>query len=99
MQPPTDLLSEAYHVLDLNDRTAYTQPAPDLYPHQWLWDSCFIAIGLRHRDIERAMAEILSLFRGQWQNGMLPNIIFSDDPKYARDRNLWRSWINPLLLY
>ena len=95
MQPPTDLLSEAYHVLDLNDRTAYTQPAPDLYPHQWLWDSCFIAIGLRHRDIERAMAEILSLFRGQWQNGMLPNIIFSDDPKYARDRNLWRSWINP----
>ncbi len=95
MQPPTNLISEAYSVLDANDRSAYTQPAAELYPHQWLWDSCFIAIGLRHRDPERAQNEILSLLRGQWQNGMMPNIVFSPEEKYARDRNLWRSWINP----
>ncbi len=95
MQPPTNLISEAYSVLDANDRASYTQPAAELYPHQWLWDSCFIAIGLRHRDPERAQNEILSLLRGQWQNGMLPNIIFSPEPHYERDRNLWRSWINP----
>ena len=95
MNPPTDLLSEAFSVLDTNDRSGYTQPAADLYPHQWLWDSCFIAIGLRHRDTLRAQQEILSLLRGQWHNGMLPNIIFSDDPKYATDRDLWRSWVSP----
>ena len=95
MEPPTNLISEAYSVLDANDRSAYTQPAAELYPHQWLWDSCFIAIGLRHRDPERAQNELLSLLRGQWQNGMLPNIIFSTEDRYERDRNLWRSWINP----
>ncbi len=95
MQPPTDLLSEAYQVLEANDNATYTQPAADIYPHQWFWDSCFIAIGLRHKDLERAMMEIMSLLRGQWQNGMLPNMIFSDDPKYATERNIWRSWINP----
>ncbi|MGH7233928.1 MAG: MGH1-like glycoside hydrolase domain-containing protein [Candidatus Saccharimonadales bacterium] len=95
MEPPTNLVAEAYAVLDANDCSAYTQPAANLYPHQWLWDSCFIAIGLRHRDPERAQNELLSLLRGQWQNGMLPNIIFSQDDRYERDRNFWRSWTNP----
>jgi hypothetical protein len=95
MEPPTNLISEAYDILDANDHSSYTQPAANLYPHQWLWDSCFIAIGLRHRDPERAQIELLSLLRGQWQNGMLPNIIFSPDERYERDRNFWRSWINP----
>ncbi|GAC1498666.1 MAG: trehalase family glycosidase [Candidatus Saccharimonadales bacterium] len=90
-----DLLTEAEAVLAMNDRGTYTQPANDLYPHQWLWDSCFIAIGLRHLDNERAKTELLSLLRGQWHNGMLPNIIFRDDPKYRTDRNIWRSWLNP----
>jgi hypothetical protein len=70
-------------------------PAGDLYPHQWLWDSCFIAIGLRHVDIEAAKAEMLSLLRGQWSNGMLPNMIFSDSPQFKNDRNAWKSWLNP----
>lgn len=90
-----DVLTRATAVLKMNDRGTYTQPAFDLYPHQWLWDSCFTAIGLRHLDVERAKTELLSLLRGQWHNGMLPNIIFRDDPKYRTDRNLWRSWLNP----
>ncbi len=95
MHKKSDLLEEAKAVLAMNDRGSYTQPAHGLYPHQWLWDSCFIAIGLRHLDVERAKIEVLSLLRGQWHNGMLPNIIFRDDPKYRADRNVWRSWINP----
>ena len=79
----------------MNDRGNYTQPAHGLYPHQWLWDSCFIAVGLRHLDIERAKMELLSLLRGQWDNGMLPNIIFREDPAYRIDRGVWRSWLNP----
>jgi hypothetical protein len=95
MPKKPDLLEQAKAVLTMNDRGNYTQPAHGLYPHQWLWDSCFIAIGLRHLDVERAKMEVLSLLRGQWHNGMLPNIIFRDDPQYRTDRNLWRSWINP----
>lgn len=95
MQDNKELFEQASAVLDMNDRGSYTQPAHGLYPHQWLWDSCFVAIGLRHLDVERAKMEILSLLRGQWHNGMLPNIIFRDDPQYRTDRNIWRSWLNP----
>ncbi len=95
MQDTPDLLEQATAVLNMNDRGNYTQPAYGLYPHQWLWDSCFTAIGLRHLDVERAKLELLSLLRGQWHNGMLPNIIFRDDPQYRTDRNIWRSWLNP----
>jgi hypothetical protein len=89
------LFEEAQGVLEMNDRGTYTQPGPELYPHQWLWDSCFIAIGWSHVDVERAKTEILSLLRGQWHNGMLPNMIFRDDAQYRTDRNVWRSWVNP----
>jgi hypothetical protein len=93
--PDQKLLEAAKAVLQMNDRGNYTQPAHGLYPHQWFWDSCFIAIGLRHLDVERARMELYSLLRGQWHNGMLPNIIFRDDPEFRTDRNLWRSWLNP----
>jgi len=89
------LIETATAVLKMNDRGQYTQPAHGLYPHQWLWDSCFVAIGMRHLDVERAKMELLSLLRGQWHNGMLPNIIFRDDTQYRTDRNIWRSWVNP----
>ncbi len=89
------ILEQAKAVLAMNDRGTYTVPAHELYPHQWLWDSCFTAIGLQHLDIERAKIEILSLFRGQWANGMVPNMIFADGKKYTRDRNIWQSWLNP----
>jgi len=96
MQESPELLESAEAVLNMNDRGEYTQPAHGLYPHQWLWDSCFIAIGLRWIDSKRAETELESLLRGQWQNGMLPNIIFRDDFAYRTDRNLWRSWLSPL---
>lgn len=89
------LLEQATAVLQQNDRGSYTVPAANLYPHQWLWDSCFIAIGLRWLDVDRAQAELTSLLRGQWSNGMLPNMIFSDAPEYRRDRDMWRSWLSP----
>jgi len=94
-QPKPSLLEQATAVLKANDRGNYTVPAEDLYPHQWLWDSCFISIGLRWLDIDRAQAEVTSLLRGQWANGMMPNMIFSEDPHYNRDRAYWRSWVNP----
>ena len=90
------LFSQAQDILRGNDKNGrYTVPAAGMYPHQWLWDSCFVAIGLRHYNVKRAQAEITSLFRGQWSNGMLPNMVFNDDGLHRRDRNFWRSWVSP----
>ncbi len=89
------LLEGAKAVLEMNDQGSFTIPAEGLYPHQWLWDSCFISIGLRHLNVQRAKQEVLSLLRGQWANGMIPHIIFDKDFRYREDRNLWRSWVNP----
>src|SRR5687767_6352329 len=94
-EPVISLFDAAKNVLHNNDQGGYTGPAEHFYPHQWLWDSCFIAIGLRHIDVERAKTEILSLLRGQWHNGMLPNMIFASGNRYARDRDIWHSNINP----
>src|SRR5947199_2943808 len=95
MLDESGLLATATDVLKRNDRGSYTMPAGDLYPHQWLWDSCFIAIGLRHLDTERAKNELRSLLRGQWSNGMLPHMIFNPgaDDKKARKKEVPR--LNP----
>ena len=95
MQDHPELLDQMTAVLAMNDRGDYTQPAHGLYPHQWLWDSCFSAIGWAHIDVARAERELRSLLRGQWHNGMLPNIIFRPENRYRTDRNAWRSWVNP----
>jgi hypothetical protein len=37
------------------------------YPHQWSWDSGFIAIGNSYYHIEWAIEEIEFLFDAQWK--------------------------------
>lgn len=76
-----NLLSESFvarakSVLALNRQKKFTKPSPKLYPHQWNWDSGFIALGLVQCQPEQAETEILSLLQGQWQDGMLPQIIY-----------------------
>ena len=73
------LRRRAIDVLDANRLSGWTKAAPKLYPHQWSWDSAFVAIGLVHVDAERAMEEMRSLFRAQWQNGMIPHIVFNPE--------------------
>lgn len=92
---PAILLEQAKTVLSNNYRNGHTIPAEGLYPHQWLWDSCFIAIGLAHYDIERAKMEIINLLKGQWANGMVPHMIFDSGLRYRQDRELWRSYTSP----
>lgn len=85
----------ARHVLAINDRGTHIIPAKGIYPHQWFWDSCFIAIGLRHYDIERSKKILLSLKSGQWKNGMIPNIIFHGLDERSRHIRIWDSSRNP----
>lgn len=95
MSDSSSILEQATSILKDNDRGLYTIPAHGLYPHQWLWDSCFVALGWRHLDIERAKMEIMSLLRGQWKNGMVPHMVFTSGKAYQHDHNVWRSWVSP----
>ncbi len=87
----TSLADRALAVLDRNRRGSWTCPAERFYPHQWLWDSCFVAIGLARHDAGRAADELRAVFRGQWANGMLPHMIFTPEVSDAGSRHIWRS--------
>lgn len=91
-----ELYQKCLDVLVENDRGGHTIPAPGLYPHQWLWDSCFIAIGQRHYDITRAQQELRSILRGQWHNGMIPNMILTRDFIGKQSASFWQSDLSAL---
>ena len=74
------LHDRAAAVLHGNDAGGFTRASPHLYPHQWSWDSAFIAIGWAHLDVGRAMAELEGLFSAQWSTGMVPHIVFRAGP-------------------
>ena len=61
------LAARARQVLRQNDVGDWTRAAPNLYPHQWSWDSAFVAIGLAHFNTRRAAKELLALFGHQWR--------------------------------
>lgn len=73
------LSAAAAAVLDGNWLGASTVPSRSLYPHQWSWDSAFIALGLRHLSPRRAQQELRTLFEAQWTDGRVPHIVFNPD--------------------
>ncbi|MDP3989481.1 MAG: trehalase family glycosidase [bacterium] len=74
------LKKESIAILEKNRRVVdgytYTVPSPTAYPHQWLWDSCFHAIALSHIDISVAEDELRALVSHQFENGMIPHMIY-----------------------
>ncbi|MFI5589291.1 MGH1-like glycoside hydrolase domain-containing protein [Amycolatopsis sp. NPDC051758] len=73
---------------------ASTVPSRGLYPHQWSWDSAFIAFGLRHLAPERARRELVTLFSAQWRDGRVPHILFNPDTPpeaYFPGPDFWRA--------
>ncbi len=74
-----DLAVAARAVLAANWRGRHTVPSARLYPHQWSWDSAFIAIGLARVDSPRAQLELATLFGAQWPDGRVPHIVFDPD--------------------
>lgn len=86
----TSLLDDAIAVLKNNDRGRHTVPSPNLYPHQWAWDSAFAAIGWAHFDPARARAELECLFSAQWPDGRVPHIRFDPGSTgYWPDASFW----------
>lgn len=86
------LIEQAKEVLRKNDRGTYTVPTHGLYPFQWNWDSALSAIGFSHFDEDRAWTEIETLFAHQWDDGMVPHIIFHEhDDGYFPGPDVWRT--------
>lgn len=79
----TALETEIRRIMHNNARESrgyrYTVPSPELYPFQWLWDSCFHAITLRHFDLSAAKDEIHAALAMPLPDGLLPHIIFWKD--------------------
>jgi len=81
-------------VLEGNWTGASTVPSRGLYPHQWSWDSAFIAIGLRHLSPLRAQTELETLLAAQWGDGRVPHIVFNPSvplDAYFPSPDFWRS--------
>lgn len=66
----------------------YTVPSTVTYPYQWLWDSCFHAIILSHFKTSDAKKEILALLSKQFQNGMIPHMIYWENKKKVSFRQI-----------
>jgi len=85
-----DMIERAKAVLRRNDRGTYTVPTHGLYPFQWNWDSALSALGFAHFDEARAWTEIETLFAHQWDDGMVPHIIFHQlDDGYFPGPDVW----------
>ncbi|MFG2471114.1 hypothetical protein ACGFXB_37435 [Streptomyces canus] len=84
----------AARVLEGNWTGVSTVPSRSLYPHQWSWDSAFIAIGLRHLSPLRAQTELETLLAAQWGDGRVPHIVFNPSvplDAYFPSPDFWRS--------
>ena len=89
-------IEEAIKVLKMNDRGGYTVPTSRLYPYQWNWDSGFTALGIWHFNKWRAWLEITALLDAQWEDGMIPHIVFrQNDPDYFPGPMIWQTNTEP----
>lgn len=76
------LAAAARAVLEANWRPeGYTVPNAEVYPFQWLWDSCFHAIAWAELgEPARAVSELTHLFRTQTADGFVPHIDYEFAP-------------------
>ena len=85
-------LEEAKKILLGNRKNGYTLPTNNkLYPAQWNWDSAFIALGYSHFNLDFSITEIETLLDGQWDDGMVPHILFHEkDTSYFPNHTTWK---------
>ncbi|MBL1067732.1 hypothetical protein JK356_13770 [Streptomyces sp. 7-21] len=92
--PSVTAYTGARRVLAANWTGSSTVPSRALYPHQWSWDSGFVAIGLRHLSAEYAQRELETLLHAQWEDGRVPHIVFNPAvplTAYFPSPDFWRS--------
>ncbi|HLK78363.1 MAG TPA: glycoside hydrolase 100 family protein [Streptosporangiaceae bacterium] len=55
----------------------YCLPNADVYPHMWLWDSCFHSIAWASFLDQRSVRELTSALAKQFANGFLPHMVYA----------------------
>lgn len=63
-------------------------PNNDVYPHQWLWDSCFHALVWAEVDPARAQVELTTSLAKQHRLGFVPHMTYWTDP--AAGSEFWQ---------
>jgi glycogen debranching enzyme len=91
-RPNTIAHEEAQATLRANDRGGYCVPTARLYPFQWNWDAAFTAMGWAVFDEPRAWQEISTLLLGQWEDGLIPQIVFhAPSGDYFPGPEIWQT--------
>ena len=86
------LIEQAKDILYKNDVDGYTVPTHGLYPFQWNWDAAITALGWMKFDEPRAWQELEFLISGQWEDGMIPHILFhKESDTYFPGPDVWGS--------
>ncbi len=62
-----------------DDQRGYCFPHPDVYPHLWLWDSCFHAIAWAALGDRRATRELAAVFVAQLAGGFVPHMRYAGE--------------------
>lgn len=83
----TPLAAAVRAALDAAWEGRYCVPNPDVYPWQFLWDSCFHALVWAELGDERAAVELASVFRNQSPAGFVPHMAYDRDPH--RHASFW----------
>jgi hypothetical protein len=63
-----------------DDERGWSLPHPGVYPHLWLWDSCFHAVIWAHLDDPRAARELGAALAGQLTSGLVPHMRYGSAP-------------------
>ena len=87
----SNLVEDAKKILLTNRRAGFTLPTNNkLYPAQWNWDSAFISLGYSYFNLDYAIEELETLLKGQWDDGMVPHILFHEvDDSYFPNHTTW----------
>jgi glycogen debranching enzyme len=94
--PAVAMRERARATMRANDRGGYCVPTARLYPFQWNWDSAFAAMAWATFDEPRAWQEISSLLLGQWEDGMIPQIVFhAPSADYFPGPEIWQTRHTP----
>ncbi len=60
-------------------------PNSGVYPHQWLWDSCFHAITWAELGDDRAIVELESALASQYPSGFVPHMTYWNHPELHQE--------------
>lgn len=77
-----EIRAGALAVLEECWRDGYCVPNPTVYPHLWLWDSCFHAVSWAALGDPRASQELASCLDAQLPHGFVPHMRYASPSDY-----------------